>query len=140
MCNIESGITIDGRATVSALSCCRSLAMCSFCWCGLMTAFSRIELARDRIPDDRIEPVDDMQTAARMLAAGNRSECRSNADEATDDREECQHSQRHPHRGGRFMRNVRTVAAAVSVCGDVMRYIFVYWSDMLAGFVSRAIS
>jgi hypothetical protein len=47
------------------------------------------------------------------------------------------------------MRPVRTMRVAkifvgillrVSVCGDVMRDVFVYWSNMLAGFMPRTIA
>ena len=127
---------------MSTFSGCRGFSMCAFGRRSFVAAFSRIELTRHRIPDDRIEPVDDMQASAGMLAAGYRSECWSNADETTNNREERQNSQRHPHRWRRFVRNVRAVEAAVtvSVRGYVMRDVFVYWSNMLAGFVSRAIS
>src|ERR1041384_100226 len=98
MREIKSRVAVNGCATVGTLGgrwcfSVRCLYRCSF-----MTTFSRIELPRERIPDDRIEPVDDMQTTAGMLAAGYRFECRSNTDEATDDRKERQDSQRYPHR------------------------------------------
>jgi hypothetical protein len=43
------------------------------------------------------------------------------------------------------MRNVRTITMfailmRVSVCRDVMRYIFVNWSNMLTGFVPWTIA
>ena len=139
MREIESGVAINRSATVSAFSGCFSV--CTFCGCGFVSAFGRIELTRRRIPDDWIEPVDDVQTTTGMLAAGYRSECWSDADETTDNREKRQNSQRHPHRRRRFVRNVRAVMAiCMSVRGYVMGYIFVYWSNMLAGFVSRAIA
>ena len=38
------------------------------------------------------------------------------------------------------MRYVRAVMTAMAVTSDVMRHIFVHWSNMLAGLVSRSIS
>ena len=61
---------------------------------------------RRRIPNDRIQPRDDVHAPADFLAAGERG---ADADEAADRRENCQHHQRHPHRLWRFVRRVRMV-------------------------------
>ena len=85
--------------------------------------------------------VDDVQTAARMFGPGDSSKCRSNADKSADNRQHCEHCQRHPHRRRRLVRHVRAViVSAVSMCRNVMRDVFVYWSNMLAGFVSWTIA
>src|ERR1044072_3947105 len=107
---------------------------------GFVSAFRRIELARDRIPDDRIQPGHDIQMTTRMLRSRQRAECWSNADKSTKRREYCQHCERNPHRRGGLVRYVRAVMFAMTVSRDVMRHVFVYWSNVFAGLVSRAIS
>src|SRR5689334_24297868 len=103
-------------------------------------AFRNIELARGRIPDDRIEPVNDIHAAARMLGPGQRAKCWSNPDKAADRREHGQHRERNPHRRWRLMRHVRAVMLPMPVSRNVMRRVFVYWSNMFARFMSWAIS
>src|SRR5689334_13524650 len=108
-------------------------------------AFRRIELTRDRIPDDRIQPGHDGQTSAGMFAAGYGTKGRSDADKTADDCEHCEHNKGHPHRRRRLMRNVRAVCVVavllrVPVCRDVMSDVFVNWSNVLAGFVSWTIA
>src|ERR1044071_6814910 len=99
MGEIESGVAVGRDAGCTTVRTVGSLGMRAFRGCSsFVAAFSRVELARRRIPDDRIQPVDNVQTSARMLAAGYRFECWSNTDETTDNREERQNCQRHPHR------------------------------------------
>ena len=57
-----------------------------FCGGSLMSAFCRIEFTRQRIPDNGVEPVDDVQPAARMVASRKWLESRSNTDKSADDR------------------------------------------------------
>ena len=66
---------------------------------GFVTAGTsgQIELARRRVPDDRIQPVNDMQTAARMRGSGHCAKCWSNTHKPADRCEHCQHRERHPH-------------------------------------------
>ena len=156
MGQVESRVTVDSSSTaVTCLSSRRrrfsmsSLRRGSFSMRGRsfgmrrrssVSAFRHIELARHRIPDDRSQPVRDIHATARMLASGYSAKCWSNTDKTADRREHCQHCERHPHRRRRLVRDVRAVMTAVPVRRDVMRHVFVYWSNMLAGLVSRAIS
>ncbi len=59
------------------------------------------ELSGRGIPDDGVEPVDDVELAADVCAARKR---RADADEAADGRQHRQHRQRHPHRARRLVR------------------------------------
>ena len=51
----------------------------------MVPAFGRVELTRHRIPDNRVEPIDDMQPAAGMLASCYRFKGWSNTDKSADD-------------------------------------------------------
>src|ERR1043166_9434342 len=80
-----------------------------------------------------------------MFAARHAAKCRADAYKATDDCQQCEHSKRDPHRRRRFVRNVRTVRMSavfvrMHMRGDVMRNVIVYWSNMLAGLMSRTIA
>src|SRR6185437_14557876 len=100
-----------------------------------VTAFRRIELARDRVPDDGIQPVRDIHSTARVLGSRDCTKCWSNTDQTAERCQDCQHRERHPHRRRRLVRNVRAVMVAETVTCDVMRHGFVYWPNVLAGFV-----
>ena len=108
---------------------------------GRCVALARLEVSSCRVPNDGIEPVDDVHPAAGMFRAGDEVERRSNTDKTADRRQHCQYCQRHPHRRRRLVRQVRAVMVAVvfegvSVCGDVMFDVFVNWPDVLARFVT----
>src|SRR5205085_6385126 len=69
--------------------------------CAHLRARLLAELPRRRIPDDRVEPVDDVESAPDVLAA---RECGAYADEAADGGEHCENGERNPHRGRRLVR------------------------------------
>ena len=104
-------------------------------------AVRHVEVARRRVPDDGIQPVDDAQLAARMLASRDELERWSNSDKTADSRENRKNNKRHPHRRRRFMRHVRTVmfVPAMTASRNMMGDVFVYWSNVLARIVSRSI-
>ena len=86
MGEVEAGVPVNtgARFSVRAFShwrCVRSFC----CRSAVVTAFRHIELTRRRIPDNRVEPIDNMQPAARMLASCYRLEGWSNADKTADD-------------------------------------------------------
>ena len=107
-------------------------------------AVRHVKLARRRIPDDRIQPVDDAQLTAGMLASRDELERWSNSDKTADRSENCQNNERHPHRRRRLMRHVRAVSVPamtpMTARRNVMGDVFVHWPNVLAHVVSRSIS
>src|SRR6185503_4849846 len=73
---------------------------------------------------------DDVHPAADVFAAG---EGGADANKTSDGREDREHSQRHPHRTRRFMRNVNAVMIS-------MTRTMVHETDVLARFMTRPIT
>ena len=63
----------------------------------LVATFSRFEVSSRRIPNQRIQPGDDVHATAWMIRSGNGMKRRTNTHEPADYREHCQHRKRHPH-------------------------------------------
>ena len=97
------------------------------------------------MPNNRIKPVHDVEPPTRMFRACDETKRWSNTDKPTNRRQNRQHNQRRPHRRRRFMRPVRTVSVAamfvsMSVRRHVMSNVFVHWTNVFAGFVTRTIA
>src|SRR5205085_11328924 len=71
--------------------------------------------------DDRVEPVDDVESAPDVLAARERG---AYADEAADGREHCESGERNPHRGRRLVRKDGAVRVR-AVSGWLVRVVVV---------------
>ena len=128
MCEVEASVSVD----------CRRMFSTSFSNRFSMTRFRRrrstmptlrsIKLTRHGIPDNRVEPCDDIQPATRMLGSGHEPERGANADKSAERCQYCQHCEWYPHRRWRLVRDVRAVCVVmvfmrVSVCGDVVRAV-----------------
>src|SRR5215203_2629381 len=141
MGQVESGMAVNTCSRfgmTGAFSGCSGRRLCRW---SFVASFSRIKLTRRRIPDHRIEPGDDIQSTAWMLASGYTPERWSNANQPTDYCEHCKDCQRHPHRRRRLVRRVRSMAMIIMpVCRYVMGNVFMNWSNVLAGLVSWTIS
>ena len=85
MGQVEAGVPVGGQDKL-AMSFSNWFSMSRFCGRRLfMSAFCGIELARHRIPDNRVQPSDDVQPAARMLRSRYWLEGWSNTDKSADD-------------------------------------------------------
>src|SRR5215212_1653416 len=141
MGQVESGMAVSARFFTTCFSAVGGRRVCRLRRWSFMAPFSRIKLTRGRIPDHRIEPGDDIQSTAWMLASGYTPERWSNANQPTNHCEHCEDCQRRPHRRRRLVRSVRSMAVIIMpVCRYVMGNVFMNWSNVLAGLVSRAIS
>src|SRR5262245_58266651 len=91
---------------------CRGGSMASFSsfWCSsftvttrwrgcftMSTFFMRLELTRNWIPNNRIQPLNNVQLATRMLSASDHPECRADTDKSTNRRQDRQHDKWGPH-------------------------------------------
>src|SRR5690349_18166149 len=110
MCEIETGVSLCLTSCWMKLSL-KSFPLCSARICSKRTFITKQRLiigsdgpltftrfsktARRWIPNDRIQPGDDIHSAANFFAAG---ESRADTDEAANRRKDRQHHQRHPHR------------------------------------------
>src|SRR5205085_4973996 len=139
MGQVESGVTVDtlSLSSFSTLGWRRRRRRCR----GRFMPFRSIEFARRWIPYYRVEPIDDVQSSAGMLASGHGSERWSNSYKSADDCKHRQHCEWNPHRRRRLVWHVRAVfVTAMSVTSHVSRNVFVNWSNMLARFVTQTIS
>src|SRR5919109_1307533 len=76
-----------------------------------------------------------------MLASGNEFESRTDANQAAHSRKDGQSDKWHPHAGRRFVWHVRAMFVPVtSASAEVRSHVFVYWSNVLARFMSRTIA
>src|SRR5688500_10857083 len=79
--------------------------------------FMRAEDAGGRVPNNRIQQIDDVHSPAHMMTT---CESRANSDKPANRREHCEHRKRHPHRRRRFMWNVRMVLGCSVIFVSVM--------------------
>src|SRR6185369_892170 len=75
-----------------------------------------------------------------MFASGDGPKRRANSDKTAENSQQREYRQWNPHRRRRLVRNVGAVMFAMPVCRDVMRGVFMHWSNVFAWFVSRTIA